>query len=141
LGNIEAGLPDDLKDSRVLVVEDEYFIAQDLARAVLDLGAAVVGPVGSAAEALRLLDTDPPDFAVLDINLQGEVDFAVARRATAAGIPFVFATGYEQGILPADLRQVPVWKKPFDSDDLAGALALIRRAASPGPEGHRPPGG
>jgi DNA-binding LytR/AlgR family response regulator len=64
---------------------------------------------------------------VLDINLQGEVSFAVARRVAAAGIPFVFATGYEEGVLPADLQQAPVWKKPFDSDALADAVARIRR--------------
>jgi CheY-like chemotaxis protein len=123
-------LEQQLKGSRVLVVEDEYFIAQDMSHALLALGAEVVGPAGTLSHALQLLEEDPPDFAVLDINLQGEVSFAVARRAAANGIPFVFATGYEQGVLPPDLQHAPLWKKPFDTDALAAAVVQVRGSAN-----------
>lgn len=120
-------MPHDLQHLRVLVVEDEYFIAQDITNALSALGAEIVGPVGSIDDALDRLRRDPPDLAVLDINLQGELGFVVAHKAAEQGVPFLFATGYEPAVLPQDLQSVPVWRKPFDTDALAAALAALPR--------------
>lgn len=118
-------MPERLKGRRVLVVEDEYFIANDIANTLQALGAQVVGPVADQDSALRLIGEGRVDFAVLDIKLGGEMAFAAARRAIADGIPFIFATGYEPGALPMDLQSIPFWTKPFDVDALASALAAL----------------
>lgn len=112
-----------LAGCRVLVVEDEFFIADDLHLALVGCGAEVLGPVPSCEDALEIIAVAQPlDFAVLDINLSGELAFPVADALAAAGIPFVFATGYEQMIVPERFRQVRRWEKPFDPMALARSL-------------------
>ena len=119
-----------LSGRRVLVVEDEYFIADDIARALGRLGAEVVGPVPDRDEALALLSSgERIDLAVLDINLHGETVHPVADALQDRGVPFVFATGYDQSVVPDRHQDAPRWEKPFDPTVLVRALPrLIRRA-------------
>lgn len=112
----------DLGGVHILVVEDEYFIAQDLESALETAGAQVLGPVGDVGAALALLSSDQVDAAVLDINLHGIVDFGIAAELTRRNVPFVFATGYEPATIPRTYEHVPLWRKPFATDDLVAAL-------------------
>ncbi len=117
-----------LTGRRVLVVEDEYFFADDLSRALAQLGAEVLGPVATREEALDLLASgERIDLAVLDINLQGESVFPVVDTLIEQGVPFLFATGYDQASVPARYQHVPCWEKPFDPHTLAQALAKLMR--------------
>ena len=111
-----------LADHRVLIVEDEYFLADDMAQVLERLGAHVVGPVQTPAKALALLANEPVDAAILDINLKGQVVFPVADALREQGVPFVFATGYDESAVPETYRDVPRWEKPFRPEDLARAL-------------------
>ena len=54
---------------RILIAEDEAFIAFELATAVENAGGQVVGPVASVSEGLRLLDREDVDAAILDVRL------------------------------------------------------------------------
>jgi CheY-like chemotaxis protein len=112
---------------RILVVEDEYFIAQDLEATLEAAGALVAGPVGDVQAALQLIEAEPIEAAVLDINLHGVVDFAVAAELTRRGIPFVFATGYEAATVPRTYEHVPIWRKPFNVEELIASLDELRR--------------
>jgi CheY-like chemotaxis protein len=90
---------------RILIVEDEYIIAADLAQLLEGLGVTVIGPVGSVADALALLAGEPAiDAAVLDVTLGTEKIFPVADALRARGVPFVFATGYDAWIIPPPMR-------------------------------------
>jgi CheY-like chemotaxis protein len=112
-----------LANRRVLVAEDEYFIARDIAQALHILGAEVVGPVPSRDEVQAILATgERLDAAILDINLNGEMVFPVVEALTAQGIPVVFATGYDQTTMPAQYQDIPCWQKPFDPQTLVQAL-------------------
>jgi CheY-like chemotaxis protein len=112
-----------LASRRILVVEDEYFLADDMAQVLAGLGAEVLGPVSTREQALALLSSDERiDVAVLDINLRGQTVFPVADALTERGIPFVFTTGYSKASLPPAYRQVPHWEKPFNPNELAKAL-------------------
>jgi CheY-like chemotaxis protein len=116
---------------RILVVEDEYFLADDMARALREQGAEVIGPVPTAEKALAVVALDEKlDAAVLDINLRGAAAFAVADALKARGIPFVFATGYASAHVPTEHRDVPRWEKPFDPHDLAKGLPGILHACA-----------
>lgn len=124
-----------LSGRRVLVVEDEYFIATELASAVVALGATVLGPAATIERALELLETPGgADLAVLDINLKGQTSFQVADVLRARGIPFMFATGYDEMVVPAAYRDVPRWEKPFDAAELVAKLASVQH-----PEGQPAP--
>ncbi|WP_424137929.1 response regulator [Roseomonas chloroacetimidivorans] len=122
--------PKDLSGQRVLVVEDEFFVADDLATALSDLGAAVIGPVATAEGALALLSrTERIDLAVLDVNLRGDAAFPVADALNNRGVPFILATGYTQSALPARFMDVPHWEKPFDPRALVRALSALSQRA------------
>jgi len=114
---------------RVLIVEDEYFLADDMAQALQKLGAQVIGPVPTPDKALALLADEPVDAAILDINLKGQMVFPVADALREQGVPFVFATGYDENAVPEAYKDVPRWEKPFRPEDLAKALpALVQKS-------------
>ena len=115
-----------LEGRRVLIVEDEYFIADDMAQALRDMGAEVLGPAPNRTRAAAIIAADGQiDFAVLDINLAGEPVFPIADLLSDRGVPFVFATGYDESALPADYRDALRWEKPFNPEDLARTLPLL----------------
>src|SRR3954451_21324378 len=91
-----------LKRRRVLVVEDEYLIAADLAASLEARGIEVAGPAGSVEEALTLLQCDRGhlDGAILDINLRDERVYPVAEVLRSRGAPFDFKCCYDQPELP-----------------------------------------
>jgi len=120
-----------LANRRVLVVEDEYFIADDITRALQALGAHVVGPAPDRERALDLLEKGRVDLAVLDINLSGEMVYPIADLLVGRGVPVVFATGYDRAALPARFADAPRWDKPFDPGALARALPALVPPVSP----------
>lgn len=116
-------MTDLLVGRRVLVVEDDFFIADTLAKALRTAGAEVIGPVGSIDDALDLLeDTDQLDGALLDLNLHGEMAYPVADALRERAIPFTFATGYDEGAIPSRYSDVPFCEKPVGADVLVRAL-------------------
>lgn len=112
----------------VLVVEDEVLIAMDLERLLGRHGFRVLGPAATVAEALLLLDDAPPDVALLDVNLRGEMVTPVAEALRARGIPFVLASAYDATQLTAEvLAGAPNVGKPVDTRRLLAALARAVR--------------
>lgn len=111
---------------RIMIVEDEYWTAMDMATQVEDRGGAVTGPSASVSEAMALLHgRDCPDAAILDVKLQGAEVYALADVLKQRGIPFVFATAYDAKALPSRFAGVPHYEKPMIvSDCVETALAL-----------------
>ncbi len=111
---------------RVLIVEDDYFIATDLARGFEAAGLDIVGPVPSLRKALETVRQERIDAAVLDINLDGEKVYEVADALIERGLPVVFVTGYERPSLPDRYGDVPLCVKPVDSAKVVEALSHAR---------------
>lgn len=111
---------------QVLVAEDAYLIAADLATAVRHAGGAVIGPVGSLDEALAALTQTRPDMAILDINLRGSVAYPMADALERLAIPFVFATGYSADTVPAGWGHIRRCEKPYSAADVVSALGRTR---------------
>lgn len=108
-----------LAGQTILVVEDDPLIALDIADQLRDLGAGNVVVAESVANAIKALDADGFDIALLDVALQESNSTEVADRLLAGHIRFGFATGYtELTRLPEHLRHVPVISKPFTADQL-----------------------
>lgn len=100
---------------RILVVEDEWVIADQIAAALEEAAYDVVGPVGRLREALALLEGPLIHGALIDINVHGDRSFDLAAELSRRAIPFAFLSGYSGGDIPAALGQVPLLQKPVNS--------------------------
>lgn len=115
-----------LQGCRVLVVEDEYLLADDLSHALADVGVHVLGPVASVEDGLTLIGSESSiDAAVLDVNLRGDMVFPVADELRSRGIPFAFATGYDEWALPERFVDAPRVEKPFKGYKVAAVLGEL----------------
>ena len=107
---------------RVLLVEDDGLVAMLVEDMLDELGFACAGNPGSVAEGLAAVAAGGFDAAILDINLGGERVFPVSDALIAAGLPFVFSSGYGAADIPEAYRRWPIAAKPFRLDDLETAL-------------------
>jgi CheY-like chemotaxis protein len=112
---------------RILIVEDEYFLADETRRQLQNLGAAVIGPTGRVDEALALIAHETIDAAILDVQFAGEYVFPVAEKLEELKIPYVFASAYNPAIIPARFKGFILSEKPIDLDHIARALFGRRR--------------
>ena len=118
--------PPELRGLKVLVVEDNFLIAELIRSLLADCGCETIGPAPRVSSALALVDGRHLDGAFLDINLAGEYCFPVAELLRERGIPFVFLTGYDDSeIIPPALREVPRISKPFDNRKVASIAARL----------------
>jgi DNA-binding response OmpR family regulator len=117
-----------LSGYRVLVVEDEYYIATDTARALRDAGAEVIGPCPTEAVAQSELSAQRPNAAVVDINLGLGASFKLAETLTELGIPFIFVTGYDQDVIPPAFAAVERLEKPVQLRSIVGAISKLLTA-------------
>jgi DNA-binding response OmpR family regulator len=112
-----------LNGARLLIVEDEYLLAREMADYFENLGAEIVGPVGTVAHALALIASSHIQIAVLDVNLRDERVYPVADLLTLKQIPFVFASGYGSELEPDVYAGAPRCIKPIEFAVLADARA------------------
>ena len=110
---------------RILIVEDEFFIALVVEEALQSAGYVTVGPIATLSKAIVAADTAEFDAAVLDINLNGEMAYPVAEKLLARGKRLVFTTGYGLHDMPARFRSLPVVAKPFLANRLVDAISKI----------------
>ncbi len=113
-----------LHECRVLLVEDDYLVGLSMRSILEQLGCEVVGPVASLSKALRMVEDDLPDAAVLDINILGGTSVPIAERLRDHERPFIFVSGYQspRHMLPEMLQKVQRLAKPVDERSLRLAL-------------------
>ena len=99
--------------TQILIVEDDFIIAFDLAEQLAEAGFAIVGPALTAGDALSLLAERGCNAAVLDVNLGTETSEAVARELLKRNIPFLTMSGYSWEQHPAVFRTARVFMKPM----------------------------
>ena len=101
----------------ILIVEDEFLLAMELEAVVRASGWDVLGPADSISEAMRLLDSDTPNAALLDYNLGGQPVTPVAERLRSMAVPFVVISAYDaSNISQIDaLSNAPILQKPARS--------------------------
>ena len=137
-----AALPDNAETAarphdarvRILIVEDDYFVATALEQILVDAGFAVVGIAITAEEALHLATLHQPALAVMDIRLAGPRDGIDAARElrSQCGIGSIFATahGDETTRARATRAQPLGWLiKPYSAKTV---LATIRAVLASG---------
>jgi CheY-like chemotaxis protein len=122
---------------RILIVEDEYFVALVSEDALSAAGFVVVGIAATAEEAIAAAGSEQPDVVLMDIRLAGQRDGidAAAEIFERYGIPSVFATAQADAGTRArgENAASPLgWLlKPFAPDEVVAvvgaAIAATRR--------------
>jgi DNA-binding response OmpR family regulator len=116
---------------RVLIVEDEFIIADEIASIVSAAGYEIIGPVGSVETAQAALEEGtPPDFAIVDANLRGGSSARIAHRLRDLGVPFCVCTGYRFSDLKPTFGDVALLQKPVDSRTLVAVIQAALRKSS-----------
>lgn len=109
----------------VLVVEDDFYLADDSRIALEKAGATVLGPCGNVADALDILKKTKPDCAVVDVNLGNGPNFEVAKALKASATPVMLVTGYDQSAIPPEFLDIQRLLKPVCSAKLVEAVAKL----------------
>ncbi|MBM3598737.1 MAG: response regulator [Alphaproteobacteria bacterium] len=110
---------------RVLIVEDEATIALNIQDVLEDNGFRAPWIASRLDEVQAIIDEHRPDAAVVDLNLGGQSGDSVAEMLDAAGIPFVFSTGYGRRAISDKWARKLVIQKPFAPATL---IASVRAA-------------
>lgn len=111
-----------LKDMRLIYVEDEPLIALDTEIMLRDIGFDHVTLCHTFDQAMSEIESNTFDVAVLDLNLNGRNSSALAERLIAKGSQVIFTTGYSRGEeLPGGI-EADLIGKPFERADLETAL-------------------
>ena len=114
---------------RVLILEDDPFIALDLQGIVEGEGHQVVGVHRSLAEARKRL-SDIFDFALLDIDVLDGKSFELASALDERKIPFAFVSGSDRTELPARFRDARFVAKPYNEAAIVRLLPAAQRPAA-----------
>ncbi|VFU09518.1 conserved protein of unknown function [Methylocella tundrae] len=109
-------------DFRVLVVEDEALISMLIEDMLADIGCKCVDVASSVEVAMEALTKAEPNFAMLDINLNGTRSFPIADILKSREIPFVFLSGYGSRGLDEAYFGAKILQKPFQLGDLETAI-------------------
>lgn len=117
-------LPDWLRGSKVLVLEDNFMIARELSDQLTENGVGDVIICPTREQAFEVLETDTPSLALLDVNLgEGGTSEDVAIRLQEIGVPFAFVTGYSEGFgLQGRFDDVPRLTKPISLYEIVAAV-------------------
>jgi PAS domain S-box-containing protein len=108
---------------RILVLEDEALVAEQVGRILFEGGHEVVALASRLEQAFDAFYLTKPDAAVLDINIAGSRSFAFAEFLLAKSIPFLFLSAYGDTLeLPETLRSAAVIDKPTAPEDLLQAV-------------------
>ncbi|TGD99406.1 response regulator [Methylobacterium nonmethylotrophicum] len=121
-----------IRDQLVLVVEDEILVAEFLFDIIREEGGIPIGPASTNSAALRYIEDNNANIAILDVNLRDGESIAVAQALHGRDIPFVIYTG---GGLPKRLRpafgNATIINKPVRSKVIIDALVAAIDMSEP----------
>ena len=113
---------------KILVLEDNYLVADALCELVRDCGCEVAGAVGHVDSAMEFVQRRTIDGAVVDINLHGDPSFPVCDELQRRKVPFFFLSGYGSWVLPDAFRGSRLLSKPVNRTDFQTALIELGRS-------------
>jgi DNA-binding NtrC family response regulator len=112
-----------------MIVEDQALIGMSLEAYLEDAGFAVAGPFPSCADALRWLEHNTPQVAVLDVSLRDGSALPIAHELKERSTPFAVYSGLRfTSSLPDELRDVPLLEKPVPREELTQVIVRLGRA-------------
>jgi diguanylate cyclase (GGDEF)-like protein/PAS domain S-box-containing protein len=118
-----------MRARKIMVVEDDAIVAEDLRSMLEELGYNVPAAALSGREALDIARATKPDLGLVDVGLPGDmdgVDLALALREEMA-LPVVFITGRRDPVTSVRMRTAHSYgyvRKPFTEEGLSMALSI-----------------
>ena len=122
-----------MRKIRVLLAEKDDLVTTDLAVELENSGLTVSAMTSSCVSALRVIDENSLDFALLNVELLDGASYPVAKRLKALGIPFVFFTSFEKSEIDLEFHDVPRLAKPQDSRFVADFVAGLLNSLAQSP--------
>jgi len=108
-----AGSSDDLRGLEILLVEDSWSVGEAIKDLLELLGAVVVGPAATTAEAERLLSEHAPDIALVDFHLRGgELSYSLIARLHEQGVPVILVSGSSESLSGLPVEAATILEKP-----------------------------
>ncbi len=118
-----------MSNVRIMIVEDEWVVSDDLQRSLKMLGYAVSSVVGYGENAVKKAEKDRPDLILMDIMLKGEMDGieAASQIHSRFNIPIIYLTAYDnKSALERAKISEPFWYmiKPFKERELHTTIEM-----------------
>jgi DNA-binding response OmpR family regulator len=113
------------KGARIILIEDEPLIAENLRTDLVDAGFEVVGVASRIGEAMKLIEEIECDAAILDANLAGTSSAPAAAALAARNIPCIVLSGYARDQLSSAFSEAFYVQKPYRISQLAIELAAL----------------
>lgn len=120
------------KKPRVLIVEDELLVAENLKEILQKSGLKVIAVISSAEKAIEQFMTLDPDLVIMDIRLEGSLDgiqAATMIHETLKKVPIIFLTAYPKEEFPhllnLDSALYSYISKPYDPNEFSAALERL----------------
>ena len=113
---------------KVLIVEDEWLIAEDLKASLEDLGCEVLALAPNCAAALEVIWREKPDLAYVDTQLGSETCEAVLEECERQGVPVIISSGHMPSDMPAFVGNRAILPKPFSTGAIEASLQPYRTA-------------
>jgi DNA-binding response OmpR family regulator len=111
-----------------MIVEDQALIGMSLEAFLEDAGFAVAGVFMSNVQALKWLESDAPDIAILDIMIKDGSSLEIARALKSRGVPFAIYSGLPpKADCPLELQNAPWLEKPVSREILLSVLSELAR--------------
>lgn len=115
--------PEPDKGFSALILEDDFFIARETEWYLKECGASQIEICSSIEQCLSMLETQRPDFAVLDANIRGQFSGSIAEKLTQMGVPFCFATGYSEADFQlSEFECLGILSKPYGLADMRNMI-------------------
>lgn len=119
-----------MSKAKIMIVEDEFVVVQDMKRTIEKIGFEVVGQASTGEEAIRLAGELKPDLILMDIKLVGPMDGTQAAIEINKNyvIPVVFITAYIEDSLFRKAKQsnpYGIILKPFSEFELRAGIEIV----------------
>jgi len=118
-----------MSKARIMIVEDEWIIANDIKNSLADMDYRVTSIAGTAEEAINQAEENMPDLVLMDIMLQGSMNGIEAAREIRGrfGIPVIYLTAYDNQYLVNQAKTTDNYGyllKPFKDKELDIAIDM-----------------
>ena len=122
-----------MSGDRILIVEDESIVAEDIRNKIENLGYAVVGSVSSGEACIAEVEKSSPDLILMDIRLDGKIDGVTTAEKLRQqyDIPIIYVTSYDEDTVYQRAKVTQPYgyiTKPYDTSELRYTIdmALMR---------------